>query len=189
MHHAMVRLARGTAMVGGFVLIVLIVLTTLSIVGRMLSDLVHSDLAERVLGAAALRLQDIGIGEVRGSYELLEAGVAFAIFSFFPICQLYSSHATVDVFTTRLSPRLTRVLMAFWEVVLCAVLILITVQVYGGVERYLRNGETTLFLQFPVWWSYAASFAVACVTSLVAIYCAVMRVSESITGRALLPQV
>lgn len=188
MHHAMKLLARTTAVIGGFVLAGLVVLTTVSIIGRSANKWLHSDMAERTLGGFSQTLLDLGIGEVNGSYELLEAGVAFAIFSFFPICQFYTSHATVDVFTSLLPARVTRAIMAFWEVVLAAALILISVQLFGGVQRYYGNGETTLFLQFPVWWAYAASFAASVVTCIVAVYCAVMRVRESLTGHATLPQ-
>lgn len=188
MHHAMKLLARGTALIGGAVLIFLIALTTLSIIGRSLNKWLHSDTAGSLLGSFSQKLIDLGIGEINGNYELLEAGVAFAIFSFFPICQLYTAHATVDVFTSHLPIRSTRWLMAFWEVVLSAALILIAVQLFGGVERYYRNGETTLFLQFPVWWAYAASFGASLVTCVVAIYCAIMRLREGITGQSILPQ-
>lgn len=188
MHQAMKRLARGTAFVGGLVLITLIVLTTMSIIGRSLNKWLHSDTAQGFFGEFAQVLIDAGVGEINGNYELLEAGVAFAIFSFFPICQLYTGHATVDVFTSRLPARATRAIMAFWEVVLSAALILISVQLFGGVERYYNNGETTLFLQFPVWWAYAASFAASLVTCVVAVYCAVMRLVESVTGHSFLPQ-
>jgi TRAP-type C4-dicarboxylate transport system permease small subunit len=188
MHYAIRLLARSTAILGGLVLVALVGLTTVSILGRTLNDFLHGHFATTVFGAFAQKLIDLGIGEVSGSYELLEAGVAFAIFSFFPVCQLYGGHATVDVFTARLPPKTTRALMAFWEVILAAVLILISVQLFGGVQRYFGNGETTLFLQFPVWWAYAASFAASVVTCIVAFYCAVMRLRESVTGRPGLPQ-
>lgn len=188
MHEAIKRLARVTAMIGGLVLIALIVITTLSIIGRSANKWLHSGMAEGLLGSFAQKLLDLGIGEVNGSYELLEAGVAFAIFSFFPICQLYGAHATVDIFTSRLPPRVNRAISAIWEVALTAALILISVQLFGGVQRYYGNGETTLFLQFPVWWAYAASFAASVVTCIAAVYCAVMRVRESATGQRLLPE-
>ena len=188
MHQAVTGLAKATAIVGGCVLIALVGLTTISIVGRVLNDVLHSDFAATVLGNFAQRLLDLGVGEVSGSYELLEAGIAFAIFSFFPVCQLHAAHATVDVFTSRLSERTTRCLVAFWEVVLAAVLLLITVQLFGGVQRYYGNGETTLFLQFPVWWSYAASFAASVVTCIVALYCAALRLRECATGHTYLEQ-
>ena len=130
----------------------------------------------------------VGLGEINGTYEILEAGVAFAIFSFFPICQLYGSHATVDVFTSGLRPRALAWLHAFWEIILSAVILFLTWRLYGGLERYLGNGETTLFLQFPVWWSYAASFGASLVACLTAAYCAFARVAEAVTGHSYLPK-
>lgn len=188
MHQAVSVLAKATAIMGGFVLVALIVLTTTSIIGRVLNDVLHSEMAVSVLGDAAQRLLDLGIGEVRGSYELLEAGIAFAIFSFFPICQLNGAHATVDIFTSHLPKRAAKWLIAFWEVLLTAALLLISVQLFGGVQRYYGNGETTLFLQFPVWWSYAASFSACLVTCVVALYCAAMRVWEAAADRSILEQ-
>ncbi|WP_187430559.1 hypothetical protein ROLI_036910 [Roseobacter fucihabitans] len=186
-HRAIRTLAQATAIMGGLVLVALILLMTLSIIGRSLNKLLHSDLAAQWIAGPSQWLLDLGIGEVQGSYELLEAGVAFAIFSFFPICQLYGAHATVDIFTSRLPARLNRGIVAFWEVVLTAALILISWRLYEGMQRYIGNGETTFFLQFPVWWSYSASFVASVVICIVALYCAVMRVGESLSGRALLP--
>jgi TRAP-type C4-dicarboxylate transport system permease small subunit len=188
MHRFFMWLARVTAIIGGFILIVLVVLTTLSIIGRTLNKMMHSDFAISTLGSLAQRILDLGVGEINGNYELLEAGVAFAIFSFFPICQLYNNHATVDVFTSAMSPRALRILRAFWEVVLSVTIIFITWRLYEGMQRYIGNGETTLFLQMPVWWSYAASFSAAFVACIIAAYCAVMRVGEAATGRAILPE-
>ena len=188
MHRFFMWLARVAAIIGGLVLIWLVVLTTLSIIGRTLNKMMHSDLAETILGSLAQRVIDLGVGEINGNYELLEAGVAFAIFSFFPICQLYNNHATVDVFTSALPPKALLVLRAFWEVVLSVTIIFITWRLYEGMQRYISNGETTLFLQMPVWWSYTASFAAATVACIVAAYCAVMRVTEAVTGRTILPE-
>lgn len=187
MHRLIQSFARLTALAGGAVLIALIVLTTLSIVGRSLNKFFHRDFFDQTLTGLAQWVLDLGVGEINGSYELLEAGVAFAIFSFLPICQLYGAHATVDVFTSFMSRRKNRWIAAFWEVVLAAVLILIVNQLFGGMERYIRNGQTTLFLQFPVWWSYAASFAAGVVACVTAVYCAVMRIAEAMQDRNFLP--
>lgn len=187
MHRLIQSLARLTALAGGAVLIALIVLTTLSIVGRSLNKFFHRDFFDQTLTGLAQWVLDLGVGEINGSYELLEAGVAFAIFSFLPICQLYGAHATVDVFTSFMSRRKNRWIAAFWEVVLAAVLILIVNQLFGGMERYIRNGQTTLFLQFPVWWSYAASFAAGVVACITAVYCAGMRIAEALQDRDFLP--
>lgn len=164
MRRVITGLAQATAVIGGFVLIAIILMTTISVAGR-----------------------EVGLGEINGNYEILEAGIAFAIFSFFPICQLYGAHATVDVMTSGLRPRALNVLKAFWEVVLAAVIVLIAWRLEGGLERYLRNGETTLFLQFPVWWAFGASYAAACVAAIVAVYCAGARIWTASTGRPILP--
>lgn len=187
MHRLVTWLARSVAVFGGFVLIALILLTTLSIIGRSLNKAMHADWAQSLLGSFAQKLLDLGVGEINGNYELLEAGVAFAIFSFFPICQLAGAHATVDVFTSGLPDRVVRALRAFWEVVLTASILFISWRLYEGMLRYVNNGETTLFLQFPVWWAYAASVAASGVACITAIYCAIMRIGEALTGRTILP--
>ena len=99
MHRLIQSLARITALLGGLVLVVLVIMTTLSVTGR-----------------------SVGLGEITGNYEILEAGIAFAIFSFLPITQLYGAHATVDVFTSFLPRRANRWIAVFWEVVLLAVI-------------------------------------------------------------------
>ena len=182
-HNTVKWLARTSAIIGGVVLVVLIVLTTLSIIGRELSKAGHA--MDGWLGQAILSL---GVDEIRGTYELTEAGVAFAIFTFFPICQFHGQHATVDVFTSAMRPRALAWLRAFWEVVLAAVIVFIALRLYEGMLRYLGNGETTLFLQFPVWWAYAVSVGAACVASLTAVYCAYARLAEAVTGRLILPE-
>ena len=187
MHRLVQLLARLTALTGGIVLIGLIVLTTLSIVGRSLNKFLHNDFFDSALVGASQWLLDLGIGEINGSYEILEAGVAFAIFSFLPLAQLYGAHATVDVFTSFLPGRANRWIAAFWEVVLCLVILLIVAQLYGGMERYIRNGQTTLFLQFPVWWAYALSFAAGVVACVTAFYCALMRIAEAVRDKKIQP--
>lgn len=183
MHRLVKGLAHFSALVGGIVLVLLVALTTLSIVGRELSKLGHA-WSDGWFGSLLLSM---GVDEIRGTYELTEAGVAFAIFAFLPICQFHGAHATVDVFTSALRGRAQGWLRAFWEVVLTAAVIFIGIRVYEGMLRYLGNGETTLFLQFPLWWAYALSVGAAVIAGLTAIYCAYARIVEAATGRPILP--
>lgn len=187
MHRLVHGLARITALIGGIVLIVLIGMTTLSIVGRSLNKMLNGPFWQEQMTGLSQWVLDLGIGEINGNYELLEAGVAFAIFSFLPITQLYGGHAKVDIFTSALPGRLNRWIAAFWEVILGLVILLIIVQLYAGMERYVRNGQTTLFLQFPVWWAYGLSFAAGVIACVVAAYCAVMRLFEAVQNKNILP--
>lgn len=177
------RCARLMAIVGGVVLTALIVLTCVSVLGRSLNTLGHSDLLKSVADGAAATLIAVGFGPVNGDFELVEAGVAFAIFSFLPICQLRSAHAVVDVFSSVLPTKAQEALTAFWEVVLMGVIVLITWRLFAGMMNKLDYGDTTFLLQFPIWWAYAASLVAAIVASLVALYCAAARILGLMTGR------
>ncbi|MDV4143612.1 TRAP transporter small permease [Shimia sp. FJ5] len=187
------RVARFMAVIGGLVLSALVVLTCVSVLGRGLNSLAHSDAVEgmsrkmRSMKHLADRLVEAGVGPINGDFEILEAGVAFAIFAFLPICQLYGSHATVDIFTNALPRKANKLLITFWEIILTVVIVLITVRLFAGLESKYAYGDTTFLLQFPIWWSYALSFFAACVASLVGIYCALARVAEVVTGRRFMP--
>lgn len=157
------RLAVSTALLGGAVLVALVVMTCVSVVGRALTPL--------------------GFGPVPGDYELVEAGIAFAVFCFLPMCQLRAGHATVDLFTSRLGQQPNRVLVAFWETVFAAALVLLALRLFSGFQGKLANGETTMFLQFPVWWAYGASLLPAGVAALVGIWSAWDRWRAALTGR------
>ena len=187
MHAFVERLARVFALLGGLALGALVVLTCLSIVGRSLNSLLHGDVARTLAPGLADALLATGLGPIDGDFELVEAGMAFAIFAFLPLCQLDGAHASVDVFTSRLSPRIERVLRAAIETVFAAVLILIAVQLFAGMQSKRGSGQTTFLLQFPLWWAYAASLAGAVVAASVSVYVALARLIEAVAGRAILP--
>ena len=87
MHRLVKFLSRGAAIVGGTVLLALIVLTALSILGRELSKLGHRLVDVSWMSGLGEALVASGVDEINGTYELTEAGVAFAIFAFLPVCQ------------------------------------------------------------------------------------------------------
>ena len=100
--------ARLMAICGGLVLTVLIVLICISVIGRSLNGLLHGWIGALVPGVSAWAL-DLGVGPINGDFELVEAGVAFAIFAFLPLCQISAGHASVDIFTAKLPTRINRV--------------------------------------------------------------------------------
>lgn len=181
------RLAKFMAITGGLVLTALGIMTCISVAGRASNTFGHSELLTGALPGFAEWLIGTGIGPVNGDFEVLEAGVAFTIFAFLPICQLYGAHATVDIFTSNLPKRANAVLVTFWEIILTAVIILITWRLFAGLQGKIANGETTFILQFPVWWAYAASFVACSVAALVALYCAIARIAGLITGKEYMP--
>lgn len=186
MHVFFTRLARAFAIIGGLVLSALIVMTCLSIVGRSLNSVLHGDLAQRVMPELADWLIKVGVGPINGDFELVEVGMAFAIFAFLPLCQLNGAHASVDIFTARLPVRVNRILRMVIEMVFAVVLVVIAVQFFAGMESKRASGQTTFLLEYPLWWAYAVSVPGAFVAALVSIYIAFSRLIEVATGRAVL---
>lgn len=156
-------LAEATALAGGVVLTLIILMTALSIAGRALIP--------------------VGLGPVPGDYELTEMGMAFAIFCFLPLCHLRSGHATVDVFTGLLGAWANRIILAVWDVLLTASVIFIAWRLYEGLQGKLSNHETTMFLQFPVWWAYLAAMVPATVAVIVGLWSAADRAMAVIRNR------
>lgn len=185
MHRFVMAVARVMAILGGIVLSALILIVCLSIVGRTLNSVLHSGPAQALLGPVADWLIEAGVGAIRGDFELVEAGMAFAIFSFLPLTQVTSGHASVDVFTDWLPPRALRVLRAVIEVAFAVALVVIAWQLKEGLDSRIRSGQTTLLLQFPIWWAYALSLVGAAVAAAAGVYMAGLRLAEAVTGRAL----
>ncbi|WP_339642173.1 TRAP transporter small permease [Jannaschia helgolandensis] len=176
----MEALARVMAILGGLVLTALIVMTCLSIFGRFLNGVLHSDLLDGT--GLAVWLLSLGIGPINGDFELIEAGMAFTIFAFLPITQLRDGHAAVDIFTNMLGEGVNRVLSVLWATLFAAVLILIAWQLWQGTQAKMRYGETTYLIQFPIWWAYAAALVGAVLSALVGTYVALVRLTELATG-------
>lgn len=174
------------ALLGGIVLTALVALACISIIGRSLNTLGHADWLETVAPGLAAWIIGTGVGPVPGDFEIIEAGIAFSIFAFLPICQLQGAHAVVDVFTQPMPTRVNRFLIAFWELVLVAVILVIGWRLFVGMTEKYDNQQTTFLLQFPVWWAYAASFVAAFVAMAVGVYCAVARLVGFFTGHDIL---
>lgn len=187
MHNIVTKLARLFAILGGLVLSTLIIMTCLSIIGRSLNSLLHSDFVKSLAPDLASAMLATGVGPINGDFELVEAGMAFTIFAFLPLCQINGAHASVDIFTAKLPPRINSFLRMLTDIIFAAVIILIAIKLFGGMESKRNSGQTTFLLQFPVWWGYALSMPGAMVAAFVAVHIALSRIIEFTTGRVVLP--
>lgn len=188
MYDVVTRMARSMALIGGLVLTALILLVCLSVLGRSGNTIAHMDGVQAQIPWLSDLLLSLGVGPVPGDFEIVEAGIAFSIFAFLPICQLRGGHATVDVFTSFLPKRSNGWLRAFWEIMLMLAIVLITWRLGVGLADKISTGETTLLLGFPKWWGYAASLLAAVTASFVAIYCSYARVIEAVSGTPLMDE-
>lgn len=151
-------LARALAILGGIVLVVITIITVVSITGRTLIW--------------------AGLRPVPGDFELVEAGVGFAVFAFLPWCQINRGHATVDIFTSFLPAQVNRHIDIAAEVIMTVAITLIAWRLWFGMQDKIRYGETTFILQFPVWWAFAACMAAAAIGVLVSFYMVGERIAE-----------
>ena len=159
------KLARGMALLGGLVLIAVIVMTCVSIAGRALLPL------------------NIGLGPIRGIYDITEIGMAAAVFAFLPWCQLKRGHATVDLFKAAFPRYLNLGLDLLFDLTMLGAATVGAWRLYLGMQDKLRYGETTLIAQIPVWQGYAASLVGAVAFVLIAAFCVMRSVRSLAAGR------
>jgi TRAP-type C4-dicarboxylate transport system permease small subunit len=144
---ALHRTATGVALLGGLVLFALTLLTVISVVGR-----------------AAFS------APIPGDFELVELGMAVAIFSFLPYCQIVRGNVIVDLFTSKASLRTRALLDGVGNMLYTAIAALLTWRVaLGGLEIRSYN-ETTMVLQVPVWWGYVPAVAFLAFLTIVCAY-------------------
>jgi len=156
-------IARVLALAGGAVLLCIIVLTCVSIIGRALVPF------------------DIGVGPIRGIYDMTEIGMAAAIFAFLPWAHLNEAHARVDLFQPVMPKPVNLLLDLAFNLGMLVVAAVGTWRLYLGMQDKLSFGETTLIAQIPVWQGYAASLLGAVGFIIVAVFC-VLRSGRRIVG-------
>jgi TRAP-type C4-dicarboxylate transport system permease small subunit len=139
--------AAGIALIGGAILVALTLLTVISVVGR-----------------AAFS------APIPGDFELVEIGMAVAIFSFLPYCQVVHGNVIVDLFTANASPRTRGLLDAVGNLIYTAIAALLTWRVALGGLEVRSYGETTMVLRVPVWWGYLPAVAFLAFLTLVCAY-------------------
>ena len=186
-HRTMRGAAYAMAMLGGIVLVAIILMICLSILGRTATSILHSGFMQSWAPGMANALLSTGIGPVPGDYELVEIAVAFSIFAFLVWCQVTAGHASVDIFTDGLRPRLKRLLIALIEVVFAGVMVILALQLYDGMLTQQRRGSVSFLLQIPAWWGYAAAVVPAALAAIVSTYMAGVRLAEAMLNRPLIP--
>ncbi|MEI2387005.1 TRAP transporter small permease [Breoghania sp. JC706] len=138
---------RSWAILGGFLIIALVLMTTASVISGFLFD-----------------------KPFPGDFELVELGVAVAVFSFLPFCQLTGANVTVDIFTAWASPRLVDGFKLVSSLIAGAFALLLLTTMYDGMEYYRQYNEVTPILEVPIWSVFPAilfSLALLAVASLI----------------------
>ena len=96
---------------------------------------------------------------VRGDFDLVQIGVALAIFAFLPFCQLRGANIFVDSFTTRLPARGRAALDALWSLLYAAAAGVIAWRMAAGARETVANGTTSMVLGLPIGWAMVVATA------------------------------
>jgi TRAP-type C4-dicarboxylate transport system permease small subunit len=140
------RVSVGLALAGGGLILLLAFLVTASVLRRWLTA-----------------------DSVPGDFELVQNGLAMALFAFLPICQLHGGNISVDTFTRATPAQLRAGLDGIWALVYAAVAGLIAWGTAVGARETLASGTTTMVLGLPIGWAMALSAAFAAWLTLVAV--------------------
>ncbi len=119
------------ALLGGFILVALVLLTALSATSRIFLD-----------------------RTIPGDYDLARHGVAIAIFTFLPYAQLTFANVTVDVFTERAGARAKAAMAVFASILAAVLAVLLFWRMWYGMQDSIQYREAMISIQLPVWTAY-----------------------------------
>ncbi|WP_052700931.1 TRAP transporter small permease [Loktanella sp. S4079] len=128
------RLARVLAALGGLAILATALAVTLSVLGR-----------------------NIGIGGLRGDFELVEFSCVLAAGLFLPLCQVSRGHVMVDLFTNWLPSAVRRVIDRLWLALFAAGWGALTVLTLEGMQDSMAYGDRSMMLSLPLWWTFVPS--------------------------------
>jgi len=106
---------------------------------------------------------------IPGDVELTQLGIALAISLCLPWAQLHGANIIVDFFTQSLRERTNRRLDAVGALLLAAMCALLSWRTSMGALAVRAAGETSMILDLPMWWVYAALAPGLALTALIAL--------------------
>nr|WP_319386557.1 TRAP transporter small permease [uncultured Roseibium sp.] len=86
-----------------------------------------------------------------GDFELTEMGVAVAVFTFLPYCQLVGANVSADIFTSGASRRTIAFFTLLGSLVALGFACLLIWRMYFGMLDQKEYDYTTTILQIPHW--------------------------------------
>ncbi len=106
---------------------------------------------------------------IQGDVEITQLLIAVAISLGLPWCQWRRANIMVDFFTQHTRPAVQRRLDAVGCLLLAAMGLLLAWRTGAGALAVQAAGETSMVLQLPMWWSYAALAPGLALASVIAV--------------------
>jgi TRAP-type C4-dicarboxylate transport system permease small subunit len=172
--------ARWLAYAGGVLLAGVSVMVVLSVIGRALDG--------------------FGLRPIRGDYELVQTGVALAVFAFLPWCQFNRGHVSVDILVTQFPQRSQAFFGLIGDTLITLSAFIIAWRIWigfgekfpfwnQGLRDVLGMGtrpffpETTYELAIPMWIPYGLGFLFSALFLLTSLYSVWRSLNWTLQGR------
>ncbi|KAA2236150.1 TRAP transporter small permease [Salinarimonas soli] len=106
---------------------------------------------------------------LNGDFELVQTGLALAVFAFLPYCQARRGNIMVDTFTGRLPLPVQRAIDGVWDVVFAGVAGLVAWRLALGAMDAFSSNTTSMVLALPIGYAIAACAAMAGLLTVICI--------------------
>ncbi|OBX04999.1 C4-dicarboxylate ABC transporter [Gallibacterium genomosp. 3] len=149
------QISKQFALLGGFIFLVLIVISLYSLIGRKL-----------------------GFGGVVGDIELVQAGGAVAGSLFLPFCTIMYEHLKVDFFTMKLPLSIQNKLDALADLALCGVALLLVYRMAIQSVALYDFAEVTALMSIPVWIPNMLMIPGFCLMAICSLYYCIVHATQ-----------
>ncbi|OCX67343.1 hypothetical protein BFP70_01770 [Thioclava sp. SK-1] len=113
-------------------------------------------------------MRNLGLGGIRGDFELVELACAACASLFLPLCQLNKGHVMVDLFTLWLPQTAQRKMDGVWTLLFALGWGFLCWRLSLGLEDMHYYGDRTMLLGVPVWWAYLPAILGTGLSALIA---------------------
>ena len=140
------RFTRRVALIGGFAVVAVSVVTVASVAGRY------------AFGAP-----------ITGDYEIVEYGISVVAVFFFAFAHASDGHLVAEFFSSRMPPRARAALDSVQNLILFLILAIVVWRVaIGGIDKF-ETGDESMFLAMKTWWLHAVGAGGLTLFALVAL--------------------
>lgn len=144
------------ALAGGLLLIAVVLVNAASLVGSVLFN-----------------------QPIAGDFEIVEVGVAVAVFAFLPYCQVTGANVTADIFTANASRAWQSLFAVVAALVALGFGVLLLWRMSLGLMDFREYEEVTTIYQFPLW----IAFVPILVSLFLLVLAALVSLGEACRGR------
>ena len=132
-----------------------------------------------ILVFTSVLLRELGIGGLRGDFEMVEIACAVCASLFLPLCQLKRGHVMVDIFTSWTPESVQRRLDGVWMLVFAFGWAFICWRLTHGMSEMHEYGDKTMLLGAPLWMVYIPAILGTGISALIAVVSALPLLSNA----------